>query len=733
MDKFKNTTSLSSLTTSESFYYAAIYGAIAWTVYAIAESCFLIILPWLIKPGYLYTPVHWGFTVLLFIIYPIIGITLGGLCGMGIFAVSKKMGWMQKVNPAVLFSLVATLTIILFFDYNFIDIGTFFQFPYKSTIMHTLFPFVISLSLIFALLLSSGSDIWHKRLYFITNPWSVCILLIGLPWTTLGLLSNKGTIYKSIGALLCPVVIILILFCVRRIIESRRVSKSQSSVCASPIRSGVFLTLIAFLVLGISFFLDSSPRSVDYVSKKSTQKTTRPNVILITMDTVRADHLSLAGYERDTTPNLRKLSKKATLHTNAIASGDMTLPTHASIFTGLYARQHGAHHTDKLSLGNPLSDKLNTLAEMLSQKGYYTAAVVANRGYLTHHFGFDQGFDYYDNRKVVLFLGSTPSYYVRNAISGFLSHFAPYYQSGLTYRRAEEINNEVFSQLKRSEALDNPFFLFINYMDAHNPYIPPPPFDSQYPGKDEGFTPNRYNYLYKEIMTLNYTMTENEHRHLVSQYDGEIAYIDHNIGKLILRLKELELYENSLIIITSDHGEVFGERDLMNHGVSVYQDQVYIPLVIKYPENNQGHVVDGLVSVVDLVPTVMDVLNYENPEGLQGRSLLSAKQEKPRDVFSESFPDGKMLEWHPRFHRIERAILSGPYKLINSTTGKNELYDLSKDPNEKRNLYGVNDSKSMELEAKLNQWLKDTKEKSGTTTKLDKDALERLKALGYVQ
>ena len=271
-------------------------------------------------------------------------------------------------------------------------------------------------------------------------------------------------------------------------------------------------------------------------------------------------------------------------------------------------------------------------------------------------------------------------------------------------------------------------------MDAHNPFIPPSPFDSQYPGKDENFTSDRYNNLLIDIMNLTYAMPENDRRHLISQYDGGIAYLDSQIGKLLSRLKELGLYETSLIIITSDHGECFGERNLINHGVSVYQDQIYIPLIIKYPNNNQGHIVDDLTSVVDLVPTILDVLNYEIPKGLQGEILLSIKPGRLRSVYSESFPRGRGKPVRKsRLDRKERAIFLGQYKFISSTAGKKELYDLSKDPNEMNNIYDVNGSKSTELEAKLNQWLIDTKEESGTAAKLDKDALERLKALGYIQ
>ena len=182
-----------------------------------------------------------------------------------------------------------------------------------------------------------------------------------------------------------------------------------------------------------------------------------------------------------------------------------------------------------------------------------------------------------------------------------------------------------------------------------------------------------------------------------------------HIGKLFEKLKLLGLFNNSIIIITSDHGEAFGEKDLMNHGVSVYQNQVYIPLIIKYPDTKEGQLVNETVSVVDLMPTVLDILKYERPEGLPGKNLLKQDLGIPREVISESFPKKHLVAMNPRFNGIKRALFSWPYKYIESTVGKKELYDLSNDPNEKDNLYIANDNIASELAGRLNVWLKNTK------------------------
>ncbi|MBI3666425.1 MAG: sulfatase-like hydrolase/transferase, partial [Acidobacteria bacterium] len=218
------------------------------------------------------------------------------------------------------------------------------------------------------------------------------------------------------------------------------------------------------------------------------------------------------------------------------------------------------------------------------------------------------------------------------------------------------------------------------------------------------------------------------------QYDGGIAHLDFHLENLFHRLKELGLYQNSLIIITSDHGEAFGDRNLCNHGgISVYQDLVHIPLLIRYPQSGRKEVADEPVSLVDIMPTVLDVLGMEVPKDLDGRSLQKPDSGRSRLVISECFPGKRLLSWHPRFRRVERALVAGSWKFIHSTAGKRELYDLSKDPDETRNLYTADDGASKDLEARLNQWLQTVPPETPAPFKLNKEALERLRSLGYIQ
>ena len=710
----------------KSIYSGAVYGAIAWTVYAVVECWFSSIQIWVVKSNSDSMPLYWGFTALLFGLYPVIGLMVGGLSGLGLHIAAGRFQFLQKMQSATRFRAVATLTIVLTFTANL-----FVQKPVGISVLVLLF---ISFSLILGLVLSAGSGIWSRRLSFLVNPWTTSFVLLGVSWITFDLLRNHYRIIKAGSFLVYLAVVLLISFFIQRIVETLWITRSTTVESIPPVKSLTFLIPIVLVVFGISFFLNQETHAVIRSSRTLAPKVGQPNVILITMDTVRADHLSLYGYERDTTPNLEKFAEEATLYTHAIASSDMTLSTHASIFTGLYARQHGARKVLPLQpSGRPLRSKFQTLAKMLSEKGCSTMGVVANYGYLSLHFGLDQGFEYYHILKPIPFITQTEEYYLREGISNILRWSNFYSDPGYRPLKAKVINREIFALLKKAKEEDKRFFLFINYMDAHTPYLPPHPFDTLYPGKDEAFSWDDYPTFKKGVMALKRKITQKEHRHLVSQYDGGIASLDFHLGKLIARLKELGLYENSLIIITSDHGEVFGERDLIEHGVSVYQDQVHIPLVIKYPNIRQKAVADEVVSSVDLFSTIVDILGYDIPKDVQGHSLLKGEPGKSKIVISESFPYGHMLNWHPRFNRVERAIFSWPYKFISSTAGKRELYDLSKDPDEEENLYKKDDGVSKELELKLDQWLKVVKEETGSPAKLDKGALDRLKALGYVQ
>jgi arylsulfatase A-like enzyme len=198
-----------------------------------------------------------------------------------------------------------------------------------------------------------------------------------------------------------------------------------------------------------------------------------------------------------------------------------------------------------------------------------------------------------------------------------------------------------------------------------------------------------------DVLSGKRSVTDRERKHYVSQYDGGIAYMDFCLGEFLRQLKERGLYENTLIIITGDHGEAFGERAVVGHGRSVYQDEIRVPLIVKYPHARAKKVVEEPVSLVDLMPTILNVSGYSVPNGAQGRSLL--RRGTGRQLIGEGFILPGTARRAPRFRETQEAIFSGTMKLIRWSGGREELYDLSKDPDELHDLMPSPPAAAMEL------------------------------------
>jgi len=731
----KNQFPIQCMSISKYITIASLHSGIAWLVYAIVENLFSSIFPWIIKEAHLYKPLHWGFTsLLMLVIYPAIGFVLGAVFALLFRIAAGKIHFFQKIQLDILFPRIGTFTIVLMFSINLIHISLYGKQPYlfNHSVLATLF---LSIVLMLAILISTVTEYRFKSLRFITSPWFISFVLLGVMWVSKELIQSQPFLIKVISIIVFITLMLFISFATQKIITIRFPGLLDSTVVPSRSRY-LYLFSLVFLLIGLNIFFVQTPLLSSQSQDSSSLPFPNPNVILVVMDTVRADHMSLYGYERDNTPHLKKISQKATLFKHAIASGNMTLSTHASIFTGLYARRHGAHDPfPNKGLGfKPLTGEFDTLAEILSNKGYYSMAVVSNNTFLSPKYGLHQGFHHYDYRSRTPFFGGTYAYLLRQRIRNLLTYVVPPSTYDLVCRRAETINKEVFRLLEKMKEGNRSFFLSINYMDAHRPYIPPYPYNSQYPGKNEKYTPARYFFPMKEeIMKLDRQITEAEYIHFLSQYDGGIGYIDFHIGELIEKLKALNLYDNSIIIITSDHGEMFGEKQLVEHGISVYQDVIHVPLLIKYPNTYEGTVIDEFVSVVDIMPTVLEILGYEKPGDIHGKSLNSSDVNQTRFIISESFPSRYHIQLHEKYKSVERAIFHGHSKFISSTSGKRELYDLSKDDDEKANLNDLDYDTSKMMKEALKRWLKSVSKHSGETQKLDNDTLERLKSLGYIR
>ena len=464
-----------------------------------------------------------------------------------------------------------------------------------------------------------------------------------------------------------------------------------------------------------------------------------PSVVVISLDTVRADRLSVYGYPRETSPLLARFAANATRYSRSASTSDMTLPSHASMFTGLYPLAHGAHFAPPHHpYGTRLSDEYTTLAEILSAAGYRTGGVTANPGYLGRGYNLSQGFQFWDDQRATPWVHTVPPYFVRAAIVEWLRGAFPQQLREAAFRHADAINRSVFTYLDEiaQPARRTPFLLFVNYMDAHWPYQPPARFHGIFePHGSWLVTPAAYKILEREVSSLERSITEPERRDLSLRYDESIAYLDSEVGRLLDRLDQLGVFDDALVIVTSDHGEAFGERNLVEHAVSVHSDQVNVPLLIKYPRQTQARVDDRLASGVDILPTILDTIGLPIPSGLHGQSLAEPATARP--VISESYPSGVQIRWHSRFDRIERSLILGSHKLIHSTRASSQLYDVMADPFERDDLAGSLPLLVQEREAALARWVSSIStgapEPTNEVEEIDPELKANLKALGYAE
>jgi len=461
------------------------------------------------------------------------------------------------------------------------------------------------------------------------------------------------------------------------------------------------------------------------VTTKNQAEVKVPHVILIVLDTVRADHLSIYGHP-GVTKNLQEFSRDALVFENFVATSSWTIPSHASLFTGLYPSEHGSYgNLDPkrkdpwgFPLPFPLSDEFMTLAEIFRENGYKTSAIVSNSLVLEPMFKLDQGFQSIDcSRSIGAIYQQYP---FRPILHTFCCITNIYPKYTLYYRTAEDITKESIRLLKNS--LPSPIFLFINYLDAHGPYLPPRPFAGYYLNKS---FPHFYRLKLYILGLIGRLDKESRDLFQLSQYDGEIAYLDNQLGKLFSQSKKMEMYESSLIIITSDHGELFGEHGIYWHKSLMYEGVVKIPLIIKFPFSKRMGRYKEIATLSDLYPTILSICGLPIPDGISGKSFGNSSSPIVSEFYNYGI--GK--------HQI---LYDGQYKYMKCEYQREaELYNLDEDPKEKENLAERLPSIVAIMERKLKDW-ENTHTPKGASS-LDEEATmtqsmrEQLKALGYIQ
>lgn len=501
------------------------------------------------------------------------------------------------------------------------------------------------------------------------------------------------------------------------------------------------LTIVLFLLVCLTLTFCYQAKKIKLAlrisppafGKIKTNKSPSTNVILVVMDTVRANRLSLYGGNPQVGKNLAILSEKSLVFENCIASSSWTYPSHASLFTGLYPVEHGAHHiienTQAQTNNNlpllPLDERFNTLAEIFTKNAYRTLAVISNFGYFHPNNKLGQGFQIFDRSKNIGYLRKKFSFtpIIHNLC--FLNDWAPRY--ALPYRTAEEISNSAINYIDQVSAA--PFFLFLNYNDAHTPVMPPRRYSKEY---YKGISPLMFklsailpwNFKIKYFRDFFTSIQKEKPQYDLSQYDGAITYIDYHLGRLFDNLIKRGLYDSSLIVVTSDHGELFREHGRTGHMQVMYESQMAVPLLIKFPHSQKTGRVNKLTGLHDLFAIILSASKTPIPEDISGFP-------------SKNHNDFKVAELYDAKFGTHRVLYDGDYKLFLFEKNKSaELYNLKNDPLEKVNLYTEKPEIVLAMEKKLEAWQKKHKARytpDKTVPIISNDVKDELKALGYIQ
>lgn len=434
----------------------------------------------------------------------------------------------------------------------------------------------------------------------------------------------------------------------------------------------------------------------------SDTRTSPPSVVLITLDTTRPDHLSVYGYARDTTPRLEALSRDAVVFDRAWSTSSWTLPAHASLFTGLYPATHGARFdfegdavlgtrvkmpTANFVRAGRLAEERATLAEILGARGYATGAFVAGP-WLHRSFGLMQGFETVDD-DVASFGG----------------------------RPAQEITDRAIAWLEQLPE-DEPFLLFVNYFDPHAPYRPEVGYDT-YPRAREPEPP------YGQLVATGRVDAATRER-LVDRYDGEIRYMDHHLGRLLDAVAARHGPSDTMVIVTADHGEAFGEGGRVGHTYWLSEELLRVPLIIRYPEARDGGTrTDAPVQLVDILPTIVGELGLEPIPDAQGVPAGDRTT-----VYAELYREPTAIMRHGQaFDRDLEVAIEWPHKLTRSSRGEEVLVRV--DAGDERPIEAPAVVKL--LRERLDAQRQAIERNAPTAPSADPNAVEALRELGYIE
>lgn len=421
------------------------------------------------------------------------------------------------------------------------------------------------------------------------------------------------------------------------------------------------------------------------------KQSAHPNIVLITIDTLRSDHCSAYGYFRETTPRMARVAKEGARFELVYSPTSSTEPSFTTLFTSQYPISHGV-----LSNGYGVPPDLKMLAEILKENNYTTAGFVSSF-VLDSKFGMNQGFLSYDDQFDAVGASSDTKVYHNQKVEGGFD------------RRADKTTDKVLAWL--NEKRGRPFFLWVHYFDPHQPYVPPDSYLKK-------FLPAGASDLDQQI----------------AAYDGEIRFVDDQMGRVLDVLDSEKFSSDSLVIITADHGEGLKQHGRMGHSWQIYEEAIRVPLVFYWPGQISPRTISGgSVGLIDVTPTILEIAGMKSAiPGFQGMSLASYVRGEPSPD-----PDRKMYIQRRRYEKLKGDKFGIRYKnwkyIEAMEQDTRELYDLTLDPGELTNLFPQNPEKSNELSAFIESWKKKYHKNRTPFQVLSDEDRERLKALGYVQ
>jgi arylsulfatase A-like enzyme len=476
-----------------------------------------------------------------------------------------------------------------------------------------------------------------------------------------------------------------------------------------------------------------------------------PPAVVIVLDTVRATHLKRYGYGRDTMPNLERFAhEEAVVFERAVSNGAWSPPSHASFLTGLYPPRHGMHYPfledPDPPHHYPLDPAAATLAQLLHEAGIWTVAIVSNFS-MVEEGGLRKGFDYYLGEADPAFTQIDRSawnlpVFARSRwadTAAWLNTLPPFdccdYFSNVSYSRARRITDLALAAVEN--AGDRSFFLFLNYYDAHQPYRPPYRCIDRFPGRRREMgmreiAPG----LWRDVREGRYQLSQAEREHFTALYDGELSCLDEEVARLLDGLRSHPRWHEMLVIVTSDHGEALGEHGSFGHGSTLYDDQIFVPFILKPGRVAPGALAPGArlpgpAMSVDVFPTVLEHVGAAVPEGIDGRAFGLGHERAYAWLYYRKSWDREEAEGRP-FQRELYMVEEDGFKLIASTKGTLELYDLRNDPRELENLA----EREPERLAALRALLPDRgrlKAPDGAPTEVSPEIERQLRSLGYVE